>query len=212
MKKWSFNLLLLPILLAAACQQQQQLHTAAEEEPEAPKTPPPLHLGAVHQVYPEQQFALLRIIGPMPGPGVTLITHPADGSTDRIGNLVISAGQPTRNNIIAADIRSGTVVKGDRVFRYRNIAGHEGKEQITEAAEPEETPAIAAPSEPDSTPVPAPVTVESDEDFPEPQVHHAEDDNDDTTVETPPPPMAPTSVTPTPSYLNDIPDNINDWD
>lgn len=202
------------VLMLTACQQQQQQKAEAEEEVAAVKTPPPLHLGAVHQVYPEQNFALLRIIGPMPGPGVTLITHPPDGSTDRIGNLVISTGQPTRNNIVAADIRSGTVVKGDRVFRYRNIAEPVGKEQ--------ETPMPATEENSDDMPYPtAAATVAA----PTPREVIPEDENStggDTiieTVDTPATDSRPTAIQPAasgtitaPDYLNDIPDDINKWD
>lgn len=134
MTKW----LSLALVLAMACVQsscsvlQQQKHTQADDkEEEKVKILPPLHLGAVHQVIPERQFALLRIIGPMPKEGTVLISHPADGATDRVGNLMVSSGQHRRGNIIVADIRSGTVIKGDRVFLYRSIAaGNEEEEEI----------------------------------------------------------------------------------
>lgn len=134
MTKW-FSLAL---VLALACAQpscsvfQQQKHAVEEEkEEEAAKIPPPLHLGAVHQVIPERHFALLRIIGPMPKEGTVLISHPADGAIDRVGNLMVSSGQHRRGNIIVADIRSGTVIKGDRVFLYRSIAaGNEEEEEL----------------------------------------------------------------------------------
>jgi len=113
MTKW----LSLALVLALACAQpscsvfQQQKHTEGEEkEEETAKIPPPLHLGAVHQVIPERHFALLRIIGPMPKEGTVLISHPADGAIDRVGNLMVSSGQHRRGNIIVADIRSGTVI------------------------------------------------------------------------------------------------------
>lgn len=134
MTKW----LSLALVLALACAQpscsvfQQQKHTEEEEkEEETAKIPPPLHLGAVHQVIPERHFALLRIIGPMPKEGTVLISHPADGAIDRVGNLMVSSGQHRRGNIIVADIRSGTVIKGDRVFLYRSIAaGNEDEEEL----------------------------------------------------------------------------------
>lgn len=212
--------LLAPLLLVGACQQQQQLAQAEEQEAQKPKTPPPLHLGAVHQVYPEQNFALLRIIGPMPGPGDTLITHPADGSNSRIGNLVISTGQPTRNNIIAADIRSGTVVKGDRVFRYRNVAGYTAPSQNTETTDQEDIAEEVAPAVADTSIAPEEESVSNmrDEDFPEPILNREDDDTHDTVVEAAPQPSVPvTPASPTPqqaapSYLNDIPDDISQWD
>lgn len=214
------------LLLATACQQQQQQQQLQEKEQEqtVAKTPPPLHLGAVHQVYPEQKFALLRIIGPMPGPGDTLITHPADGSSTRIGNLVISTGQPTRNNIIAADIRSGTVVKGDRVFRYRSIARYEEEKQEQEDTplEVETTDDTAVEPAPYSEPVSKPVSNMSNEDFPSPVLNSETVESTPVTTPTAPAhqneapiqhtaPVAP--LTPaTPAYLNDIPDDISQWD
>lgn len=214
--------LLAPMLLIGACQQQQQRQLLAEEQEEkVAKTPPPLHLGAVHQVYPEQNFALLRIIGPMPGPGDTLITHPADGSNSRIGNLVISTGQPTRNNIIAADIRSGTVVKGDRVFRYRNISAHEADEPEQAPGDDvaEEVPPMAGESTPIQEDAEPPSNMR-DEDFPDPVLNREDeedDDEQDTVVEAKPEPQLPPAPTGAPSqaapaYLNDIPDDISQWD
>lgn len=154
MTKW----LSLALVLALACAQpscsvfQQQKHAAEEEkDEEKAKIPPPLHLGAVHQVIPERNFALLRIIGPMPKEGTVLISHPADGAIDRVGNLIVSGGQHRRGNIIVADIRAGTVIKGDRVFLYRSItAGNEEEElpqeeEETAAAETDITPEESLP-------------------------------------------------------------------
>lgn len=154
MTKW----LSLALVLALACAQpscsvfQQQKHAAEEEKEEGKaKIPPPLHLGAVHQVIPERNFALLRIIGPMPKEGTVLISHPADGAIDRVGNLIVSGGQHRRGNIIVADIRAGTVIKGDRVFLYRSItAGNEEEElpqeeEETAAAETDITPEESLP-------------------------------------------------------------------
>lgn len=154
MTKW----LSLALVLTLACAQpscsvfRQQKHAAEEEkDEEKAKIPPPLHLGAVHQVIPERNFALLRIIGPMPKEGTVLISHPADGAIDRVGNLIVSGGQHRRGNIIVADIRAGTVIKGDRVFLYRSItAGNEEEElpqeeEETAAAETDITPEESLP-------------------------------------------------------------------
>lgn len=132
MTKW----LSLALVLVLACAQpscsvfrQQELAVEDEKDDEEAKIPPPLHLGAVHQVIPDRNFALLRIIGPMPKEGTVLISHPADGAIDRVGNLMVSSGQHRRGNIIVADIRSGTVIKGDRVFLYRCIAAANEEEE-----------------------------------------------------------------------------------
>lgn len=135
----------LAALLMGACQQQRQNRN---DDPKAGKVLPPLHLGAVHQVYPDQGFVLLRIIGPMPKGGTVLISHPADGSNTRVGNLVVTSDQPPKNNIIAADIRSGTVLKGDRVFMYRNIAAPDEKPEETEGTATTTQPQRLRPSLP----------------------------------------------------------------
>ena len=122
---------------------QQQKHHDEEQTEESVKTPPPLHLGAVHQVY--RNFALLRIIGPMPREGTVLISHPADGSSDRMGNLVVSSAQHRRGNIIAADIRSGWVMKGDRIFLYRSILDEATEDE--EAIPDENQPVPEAPED-----------------------------------------------------------------
>lgn len=201
-------LLCLPLAgLLAGCVQQLAQEEQQEKAPEL-VIPPPLHLGAVHQVYPEQNFALLRMIGPIPAPGTTLITHPADGSNDRVGNLCVSNATGSRNGIIAADIRSGTVVKGDRVFRYREIAPPESREQDADdlpPAEddtllPEEAPRIAPAqeffSESDGTAEPEPENPQSVE-----------------TSVLPETPAVPTpSLDTVPDSIRDVPDNINAWE
>lgn len=158
----SILVITLAAILLPGCSvfQQTKRVTEAERKEEMHRTPPPLHLGAVHQVFPEKHFALLRIIGPMPAEGTVLITHPPDGATDRIGNLRVSSGQNSRSNIIAADIRSGTVIKGDRVFQYRTVAVQDEEEEQPQAEEGADQPATEespAESNPETSPeVPAP--------------------------------------------------------
>ncbi len=214
--------LLASALLTTSCLQQQQKlqqdETAATSE--KPRELPPLHLGAVHQVYPDRGFALLRIIGPMPGPGATLITHPANGSNERIGNLCITAQQPSRDGFVAADIRSGVVVKGDRVFRYRNIASGGNTGDVI---------AVERPDVSDDTPPAGTALSEAEleafantpalEDEPAPLTEEPATGRVETTVLPDSVPAAPGSdpgapATPaqTPDYLNDIPDSIDDWD
>lgn len=189
-------------LLSLSCQQQGQ-HDSNTDTP-AENIQPPMHLGAVHQVYPEQGFALLRIIGPIPAPGTVLITHPADGSNSRIGNLVVTADKPASNRIIAAEHRSGSIMKGDRVFLYRNINAPEAKPEEDSA---EETPNSISPqpSQPTTTTaIPAPV-------MPQTAPTHLPKTTDPVVTETPRPtqPEKPTEV---PQHIYDIPDNFDDWD
>lgn len=188
--------------------QQQQQPGAKEEET---KLQPPQYLGTVHQVYASQKFALLRIIGPLPQAGTTLITHPVDGSTSRMGNLEVYSATP-RNGMIAADIRSGVVASGDRVFLYRNIAVPEVKEG-EKAAEPTEAPqpaplspvaasparsAGAAPAESALPPLPEPTAAPETTPAPVPT----------RTESTDPLPKLPSEA---PSYLKDIPDDVSQW-
>lgn len=202
-------LILLPGL-SVSCIQQQRHAENQEEAPEV-KEPPPLHLGAVHQVYPDQHFALLRIIGPMPAAGATLITHPPDGSNSRIGNLVISTGQPARNNIIAADIRSGTVVRGDRVFQYRDVSLHPGREQVVPEAPEEEQQDLTITETPDNSAASGDFSAASGE-----AAAPEERQSVDTTVLPAPAPTSPAETSspsaPAPDYLNDIPDDISQWE
>lgn len=187
------------VLLCSGCMWQQQKAdstTTAKEE----NVLPPLHLGAVHQVYPEQGFVLLRIIGPMPRAGTVLISHPADGSNTRIGNLVVTSDQPAKNRIIAAEVRSGTPMKGDRVFMYRSIA------QPVEQPEPAEEPAeINVPAVAPADPIPViPQNVKQD----------LEPQESATPVEEEPkrPKKDKQQPAETPKHIWDIPDNIDDWD
>lgn len=186
--------LLCAAVLPCACQQLNQA-PAADTKTEN-KALPPLHLGAVHQVYPDQGFALLRIIGPLPSPGTVLITHPADGSNARVGNVQVTADAPSGNRIIAAEIRAGHLVKGDRVFLYRHLLHPE--EQPAEEEEIPSAPANVLPTDAQQTPT-----------IPE-QVSPAEA-TEPTVVE--PTHSAPTPATEhqTPDHIFDIPDNIDDW-
>lgn len=209
MKALGLTLPLCLVLLLPSCSLFQQQGKDKEESEEKVVIPPPLHLGAVHQVYPEKGFALLRMLGPIPAPGTTLITHPADGSNDRVGNLCIADISSSRNGMIAADIRSGTVVKGDRVFLYREIAPPEPQEQEDPQADiPPAQPDAGgddtvlteddSPIRPDAAPTPS---------LPEPQ-------QVDTTVLPDVPSSAPTVDTPDgiPDSIRDIPESINDWE
>lgn len=186
---------------------------------------PPLCLGAVHQVYPEQNFVLLRIIGPMPTPGTTLITHPPDGSVSRLGNICITSEKAARNGIVAADVRAGSVLRGDRVFLYRDVSSHEPKEEeeplsVDSQADvkPTDIPAVTEEENEHPRLVNTPVRA-SDEDIPDPAVSDGEDD---TTVEQKTPaveesdnpnsiPLPSGSPGTAPSYLDEIPDNIDGW-
>lgn len=158
----------------------------------------------------------------MPKAGTTLITHPADGSTVRIGNLVISAGQPARNGIIAADIRSGTVAKGDRVFQYRDVALHPGKEQEPVTGEESQEPAVGTPpaiaapgnepvsdgtllSEASSAPVEEPAAPQPAEGIDVTLLPN----NQPAAGSAPRPIVPPAEV---PDYLKDIPSDIKGWE
>lgn len=209
MRFFGTGTLLCSTVLLAACSllpQQQQEKDKNETENKV-VIPPPLHLGAVHQVYPEQGFALLRMIGPVPAPGTTLISHPADGSNDRVGNLSVSNASGSRNGIIAADIRSGTVIKGDRIFLYRDIAAPEAQDQ-----EDDVTPDAPNATEDDTVLTESDAPIRPEAGLPA----ETEPQQVDTSVlpEDTPPTPAPTVDTPDsiPDSIRDVPDSINDWD
>lgn len=204
------------VLLSSCSLVQQQSAPAAKEE--ADRVMPPMYLGEVHQVYPSQGFALLRIIGPLPRAGVTLITHPVDGSTSRMGNLVISDDSSPRNGMVAANIRSGTVASGDRVFLYRNIA--QGAEDEPELPRPVSRPAAPEADAPAANP-PLHVYATRD-DLPQQKPQEAQKpdaapipDPVEPPATSPQLPSGPITLPSTPdtppAYLNDIPDDVNQW-
>lgn len=197
------------LALTSCSQILQQQNKPDTEEETTPEIPPPLYLGSVHQVFPDDKFALLRIIGPMPTEGTVLITHPTDGSTERIGNLIVSSAQHARNNIIAADIRAGVVIKGDRVFKYRSIASAPIEEE-----EPE--PFTMSGTEIDVGYTPPEI---------KDNIQESQVSTEETPVEEPAPEQAETGILPAAAppvpaipappasgKFDDIPDNISDWD
>lgn len=209
----------LSALLASSCSWFQQ----QQEPQENPKRqePPPIYLGTIDQVYPEKQFALVRLIAPMPEPGTTLISHPADGSMGRVGNLSVSA-ERVDNQRLAADIRGGTVMRGDYVFAYRPLSEPAAKSQET----PEEKAAYDESG--DDTPLPevdglAPVgPVAPAASLSAPSGATAAPAGTLTLPETPlmPPSSAPAPAVPSPTgpqaprkapaSLDDIPDTLDD--
>lgn len=214
--------LLTPLLLAAAllssCSVLQQQNKDQQQEEER-KTPTPLYMGEVHQVYPSQNFALLRIIArPLPQAGETLITHPADGSTARMGNLVVSPDTSPNHDMIAADIRSGTVASGDLVFLYRNIAPPEENNDTPTADTPAPGDATADTSIPGvrvhatRADLPAEKTSVTAAAAPALTPTTEEDTSPATTPRLPSQPITlPGQSDTAPSYLNNIPDNVNEW-
>lgn len=209
-KLLSFSVLCAAALCMSACSLVQQQNAGESSDAAAEERPviaPPLHIGAVHQVYPDQRFATIRLLGPIPAAGATLITHPADGSPERIGNLCVSNGLHIRNGLITADIRSGTVVKGDRVFLYQSIAAPEGREQTDDTPLPaDNTPADDVIPEPSGLDTPAatntPWATPSTPAADTPAVETSVLPDDGTGV---PEPTAPSSK------LDDIPDTYDGW-
>lgn len=218
-------LILLAVLagaLSSCSYLQRQIFSqkAVDGKAETRKELPPLYLGTVHQVYPAQKFALLRIIGPIPRAGVTLISHPADDSTTRMGNLVVSADSSPNRGIIVADIRSGSVASGDRIFLYRNISrqSDSASDRREDDVVTESPVAIAPPVQP--TVAPAAQKTDAPLTRPQPAAADAAESRG-VEVTTPPAsapqgplrqPAMPNLPDKAPSYLNDIPDDINQWD
>ena len=224
--RFSMAALLLGSMLLPSCSLFKQEHreTEAERQANLQKAPPPLHLGAVHQVFPEKHFALLRIIGPVPAEGTVLITHPPDGATDRIGNLCVSSAQNAHSNIIAADIRSGTVIKGDRVYLYRSVAvqpearDDEGNPTGESAGSGETAGEATDPAQPEPATLPQPPAGRADA--------AAATTPATTTADVPSPAPEPTNSVETTvvpeqdkldqdpenkALIDDVPDSINGW-
>ena len=225
MKHVTLILLAVFVVALSSCSYvQRQFFSQKTEDArsERKKELPPLYLGTVHQVYPAQKFALLRIIGPMPRAGVTLISHPADDSVARMGNLVVSPDSSPNRGIVVADIRSGAVESGDRVFLYRTISR---QTEMTEQTDVElddvvtETPlppsgglnvppgvrpaasenALPTPAAPEKSQLPAAPVSQPPAPATMPQ----------SPLRQPSMPKLPEKA---PTYLNDIPDDINLWD
>lgn len=134
----------LPLLLFAC--QSQTTPDAADPQKAGKKVPKPIYIGTIYQVYPAHNFALVRLARDVPKVGVTLISHPADGSNLRLGNLCVSAEKVdnTVSRMIAADIRSGTVMRGDAVYIYMDLTAQAPRTQADPAATPADAPAPAA--------------------------------------------------------------------
>ncbi len=210
----------LALLLLASCSGWWHIGQKQQQEKVSPKIPPPLYLGTVQQVYPAQKFVLLRIIGPMPSPGATLISHPADGSTSRIANLQVAEDSSPRNGILAADVRSGVVVAGDRVFLYRDISSApSGNTARSADTETEDSPHYVPPTPPGvRTPIVAPDSPPSSEttetelitdapapEEPTPPQPSSQGSDAESPASLPDPPQE------VPSYIKDIPDDVTGW-
>ena len=197
------------------CWWQKSPKLEEKKEQEAP----PQYLGTVHQIYPKEKFVLLRIIGPMPKAGDTLISHPSDGSNTRMGNLVVSEDSAPLKGLLVADVRSGSVASGDRIFLYRNISATEkekkidGRTPVTKPGEGEELPQlrerVSGPGVVQQEPgkKPAPVrpepSVTKEESFVEQKPAPAP------IFETPPAPSG--SADKVPSHINNLPEDIDQW-
>lgn len=215
------------VLATPSCSWFGQQHEPQEKA--AHKEPPPIYLGTIDQVYPEKNFALVRLIAPMPEAGTTLISHPADGSMGRVGNLSVSR-ERVDSQRLAADIRGGTVVRGDYVFAYRPLSEPDARTQEVpeeSAAASDETgddtplpegeglapagpmPGIAGPLAPVAAPAsspassPAPAGILSLPEVPLPPAGGAG-------VPTAPSPTGPRAPRKAPASLNDIPDKYED--
>lgn len=154
------------------------LAACSQKTPPAPEQPKPVYVGKIDKVFPEMKYVLIELYSSMYESGTVLISQSPDGVTPRrVANLCVS---PERmgSTRIPADIRAGSVGKGDLVFLYRNMAAPTAqstpaatdttKTDDKKAADddtppfPVETPAAdgtkSPTADPNSTPVPAPPT------------------------------------------------------
>ncbi len=197
---------LLFALAGPSCSWFQQ---QSPEEKKEEKEPPPIYLGTIDQVYPDRQFALIRLIAPMPAPGTTLISHPADGSTGRVGNLSASS-ERVDDLRVAADIRGGTVMRGDYVFAYRPLAEPDAKKQEV-PADPESDRGDDTPLPETGGPLPDETEVPTPRDNPLPAAPQPLPTPQPATVEPlVPSPTGPQPPRKAPSSLDDIPDRLEE--
>lgn len=133
--------------------------------------PPPLYIGTVDRVFPAQNYVLVRLIGPIPQPGMTLITHAPEGPEVRTANLIVTS-ERVGNIRIPADIRSGSVLTGDYAFAYRKL-GSAPQATNGEVQSPDSATAPEAPKTADSatspTPLPNIPQPQSTADIPKPE-------------------------------------------
>lgn len=133
--------------------------------------PPPLYIGTVDRVFPAQNYVLIRLIGPIPQPGMTLITHAPEGPEVRTANLSVTS-ERVGNIRIPADIRSGSVLTGDYAFAYRKL-GSAPQATDGEVQSPDSATAPEAPKTADSatspTPLPNIPQPQSTADIPKPE-------------------------------------------
>ncbi len=209
----------LPLLLLAC--QNQTSPDGATTEPVKTKKPAPIYIGTIQQVYPDHNFALVRLARMVPKVGTTLISHPADGTNLRLGNLCVSAEKIDNSvsRMIAADIRGGTVVRGDAVYIYDNVLAQRPKTQtVTDDIISEETPL----STDDAAFLKDPVAAVAEKQQPYEQ---SEDTTppwfEEDTSSTPAPAISSPEKLPDskkrpdptlPSFIEDIPDRIEDWE
>lgn len=134
--------------------------------------PPPLYIGTVDRVFTAQNYVLVRLIGPIPQPGMTLITHAPEGPEVRTANLIVTS-ERVGNIRIPADIRSGSVLTGDYAFAYRKIGSApqatEGEANTPDSATTPEKPAAIDPSAPANTAAPSISQPRSTADIPKPE-------------------------------------------
>lgn len=162
------------------------------------ETPPPQYIGTVEQVYTDRHFALIRLVGPQQSPGTTLITHPLDGSNSRVGNLSVSS-ERLDSWCLVADIRGGTVVKGDVVYVYRPLQAPDARKQETTGDEEEVSNDVPLPETSD--------VLSGDKE----EVIPSNEDEMNGTSEVVPAPVVPPAESPrkAPNTLDDIPDTID---
>ncbi len=111
------------------------LGSCSQPAPPPEKTQTPIYVGKVERVYPTHNYALLYVQGRPLQAGTVLISQ-SDGTDGevRVANLVVSDERLGRRRL-PADIRSGAVRPGDRVFLYRNLASPDNKAETTSPEE-----------------------------------------------------------------------------
>lgn len=105
-------------------------------------TPRPQCIGTVDRVFPQYKYVLIHVVqGSYPAGTVLISQAPDNQNNTRTANLIVTPERCGKLRI-PADIRSGSVMEGDLVYIYRNLAEPDAVGEIDQT-EPSPKPATA---------------------------------------------------------------------
>lgn len=112
--------------------------------PEEKTQLPPVLVGKISKVFPQQNFVLIQQEKTVPVPAKDTVLLSQGASGERISNLVMSAERLPNSPHYPADIRSGYPAVGDFVFLYESLEN--GKQGVSVLV-PTEDGSITKPGE-----------------------------------------------------------------